>query len=116
MNLKNNIRKKTKNSYNKHLIKKEQNFYKNMISSKEAGGNLGFFNEGNLAKVILLVTVFLQIVSLATTFKGSQVYFGGIKLPLGISAPFLFAFGIQLIVFYVSNTLRANLKKWLIVV
>ncbi|MGL5153050.1 MAG: hypothetical protein ACRC7N_21025, partial [Clostridium sp.] len=45
-----------------------------------------------------------------------QVYFGGIKLPLGISAPFLFAFGIQLIVFYVSNTLRANLKKWLIVV
>ncbi|MGL4773338.1 MAG: hypothetical protein ACRC2K_07220 [Clostridium sp.] len=116
MDIKNKARNKMKKEYAKQQIKREQNFYKSMVTSKDGEDVFALFNERNLVKVILLVTVFLQLVSLATTFKGSKVYFGGIKLPLGISAPFLFAFAIQLIVFYVSNSLRANFKKWLVVV
>ncbi|MGL5331118.1 MAG: hypothetical protein ACRDD7_17780, partial [Peptostreptococcaceae bacterium] len=81
MDIKNTTKNKIKEEYEKKKIKKEQNFYKDMVTLKDGGGAFALFNERNLTKVILLVTVFLQLVSLATTFKGSVVYFGGIKLP-----------------------------------
>lgn len=68
------------------------------------------FNPTVLSWIFVAVTFFLQIISLATTYSGSKVYFGGIKLPLGLSAPFLFALSVQLIVFFLSNSLKRNLK------
>lgn len=115
MDIQGRFKKSINNNYKKHLIKKDQNFYNSMLKDKSATGG-AFFSQGTLVNLILLVTVFLQIISLATTFNGSKVYFGGIKLPFGISAPFLFALSIQAIVFYVSNTLRSNMRKWLMVI
>lgn len=115
MNLKDNLESRVNNSYKKHKIKKEQEFYEDMLKEKRTSGG-AFFSQKTLVLVVLVVTILLQIISLATTFKGSKVYFGGIKLPLGISAAFLFALSIQTIVFYVGNTLRTNMRKWLMVV
>ncbi|MEG2291515.1 MAG: hypothetical protein RSC24_16200 [Clostridium sp.] len=115
MNLKSNFESKVNTSYKKHKIKKEQEFYEDMLKEKRSAGG-AFFSQKTLVGVVLVVTILLQIISLATTFKGSKVYFGGIKLPLGISAAFLFALSIQTIVFYVGNTLRTNMRKWLMVV
>lgn len=115
MNLKHNIESKINNSYEKHKIKKEKEFYEDMLKDKRTARG-AFFSQRTLIGVVLVVTILLQVISLSTTFKGSKVYFGGIKLPLGISAPFIFALSIQTIVFYVSNTLRINMRKWLIVV
>ncbi|MDP4089217.1 MAG: hypothetical protein Q8930_08125 [Bacillota bacterium] len=74
------------------------------------------FNPVVLSWIFLGVTFFLQIISLATTYSGSKVYFGGIKLPFGLSAPFLFALSVQLIVFSLSNSLRRNFRAGTIII
>lgn len=87
-----------------------------MLSKKGNRGTETVFNEWTLGWLIVLVTVFLQLISLATTFEGSKVYFGGVKLPFMLSAPLLFALAIQLIVFCMSHMIRRYFKPWLAVV
>ncbi|PHV70063.1 hypothetical protein CS063_12215 [Sporanaerobium hydrogeniformans] len=74
------------------------------------------FNETTLDWLIVLVTIFLQVISLATTFEGSKVYFGGVKLPFFLSAPLLFSLAIQLTVFCTSHTIKRYFKAGLILV
>lgn len=74
------------------------------------------FNPTTLSWIFLGVTFFLQIISLATTYSGSKVYFGGIKLPFGLSAPFLFALSVQLIVFTLCNSLKRNFRAGIIII
>jgi hypothetical protein len=78
-------------------------------------GNTGFnaqsiFNASVLSWIFVLATLFLQLISLSTTYSGSKVYFGGITLPLGLSAPLLFAISIQLTLFSLSNSLKKNYR------
>ena len=116
MNLQNIIKEKFSNSHNKREIKKQQRFYENMITSSDENSTSIIFNKTSLAWLIVLVTLLLQLISLATTYKGSIVYFGGINLPFNLSAPLLFALSIQLIVFCVSHTLRSNFRKGFLIV
>lgn len=116
MNLQNIIKEKFSNSHNKREIKKQQRFYQNMITSSDENSTSIIFNKTSLAWLIVLVTLLLQLISLATTYKGSIVYFGGINLPFNLSAPLLFALSIQLIVFCVSHTLRSNFRKGFLIV
>lgn len=116
MDLKNNVKNKIKSTNNKHKIKKQQRFYENMINSSDGKATEVVFNKTSLAWLIVIVTLLLQLISLATTYKGSIVYFGGVELPFNISAPLLFALAIQLIVFCVSHTIRLNFKKGLMIV
>lgn len=116
MNLKNTIKNKITLNNNQRKIKKNQLFYENMINSSNNKSTEIIFNPKSLAWLIVIVTLLLQLISLATTYKGSIVYFGGVTLPFNISAPLLFALSIQLIVFCVSHTLRCNFRKSLIVV
>ncbi len=74
------------------------------------------FNETTFGWLVVLVTTFLQIISLATTFEGSKVYFGGVKLPFFLSAPLLFSLAVQLTVFCTSHIIRRHFKIWLIVI
>ena len=116
MNLQNKFKEKFSNSHNKREIKKQQRFYENMITSSDENSTSIIFNKTSLAWLIVLVTLLLQLISLATTYKGSIVYFGGINLPFNLSAPLLFALSIQLIVFCVSHTLRSNFRKEFLIV
>ena len=116
MNLQNKFKEKLSNSHNKREIKKQQRFYENMITSSDENSTSIIFNKTSLAWLIVLVTLLLQLISLATTYKGSIVYFGGINLPFNLSAPLLFALSIQLIVFCVSHTLRSNFRKEFLIV
>lgn len=116
MNLQNKFKEKFSNSHNKREIKKQQRFYENMITSSDENSTSIIFNKTSLAWLIVLVTLLLQLISLATTYKGSIVYFGGINLPFNLSAPLLFALSIQLIVFCVSHTLMSNFRKEFLIV
>lgn len=87
-----------------------------MIISRQEKSTETLFNKESLAWLVVIVTAFLQLISLMTTFNGSIVYFGGINLPLGISAPLLFALAIQLTVFAVSHTIRHQFNNGLIIV
>lgn len=87
-----------------------------MIISRQGKSTETLFNKESLAWLVVIVTAFLQLISLMTTFNGSIVYFGGINLPLGISAPLLFALAIQLTVFAVSHTIRHQFNNGLIIV
>lgn len=98
------------------LIKKEQQVYQHMLRGTDYRGTEVVFNQRTLAWLVVVVTVFLQLISLATTFEGSKVYFGGVALPFGISAPLLFALSIQLIVFCMSHTIRKQFKAWLVMI
>lgn len=110
------LRSKLEKCYQKHNIKKEQQFYQNMLRGNDYRGTEILFNQNTLAWLVVIVTVFLQIISLATTFEGSKVYFGGVNLPFGLSAPLLFALAIQLIVFCMSHTIRKHFKAWLVMI
>ncbi|WP_195987480.1 hypothetical protein [Clostridium sp. D53t1_180928_C8] len=116
MDLQNKFKEKFNNGHNKRKIKKQQHFYENMITSSNENSTSIIFNKTSLAWLIVIVTLLLQLISLATTYKGSIVYFGGINLPFNLSAPLLFALSIQLIVFCVSHTLRSNFRKGFLVV
>ena len=100
------IQHKFERHYKKHALKKEQQFYQNMLRGNDYRGTDVIFNQNTLGWLIVIVTVFLQLISLATTFEGSKVYFGGVNLPFGLSAPLLFALAIQLVVFCMSHTIR----------
>jgi Membrane-bound metallopeptidase len=99
-----------------NIRQEDKRFKKGHLKVQDAlKDNAGFdaqaaFNPTVLSWIFLAVTFFLQIISLATTYSGSKVYFGGIKLPLGISAPFLFAVSVQLIVFTLCNSLKRNMR------
>lgn len=111
----NNFKNKINSWNEKRKIKNDQQFYEGMLRDKDSGTS-SVFNETTLAWMIVIVTVFLQLISLATTYKGSIVYFGGVELPFGLSAPLLFALAVQLIVFCMSHTIRKNFKKGLLLV
>lgn len=110
------IRVRINKKYQAHKIRQEQSFYSQMLKGVSRSGTEAIFNQGTLAWLIVIVTVFLQIISLATTFEGSKVYFGGVALPFGLSAPFLFALSVQLIVFCMSHTIRKHFKAWLVLI
>lgn len=116
MNFSNNLKNKADSYNNKRKIKNSQKFYDNMVNSSNEKATEVIFNKSSLAWLIVIVTLLLQLISLATTYKGSIVYFGGVDLPFNISAPLLFAISIQLIVFCVSHTIRLNFKKGLVLV
>ena len=103
-------------NYQKHALKKEQQFYQNMLRGNDYRGTDAVFNQNTLAWLVVVVTVFLQIISLATTYEGSKVYFGGVGLPLGLSAPLLFALAVQLIVFCMSHTIRKHFRAWFVMI
>lgn len=110
------IQHKFERHYKKHALKKEQQFYQNMLRGNDYRGTDVIFNQNTLGWLIVIVTVFLQLISLATTFEGSKVYFGGVNLPFGLSAPLLFALAIQLVVFCMSHTIRRHFKMWLVLI
>ncbi len=91
-----------------------------MFSKQTSQGKLittdQLFNETTFGWLVVLVTTFLQIISLATTFEGSKVYFGGVKLPFFLSAPLLFSLAVQLTVFCTSHIIRRHFKVWFIVI
>ncbi|MEG0153138.1 MAG: hypothetical protein RR744_08185 [Cellulosilyticaceae bacterium] len=110
------IQHKFEKHYKKQALKKEQQFYQNMLRGNDYRGTDVIFNQSTLGWLIVLVTVFLQIISLATTYEGSKVYFGGVNLPFALSAPLLFALAIQLVVFCMSHTIRKHFKIWLVLI
>ncbi|MEG2776792.1 MAG: hypothetical protein RR915_06290 [Cellulosilyticaceae bacterium] len=116
MSMKTWVRNKIEKRHQEHCVKRDQQFYQNMLKGTDYRGTDIIFNQTTLAWLVVVVTVFLQIISLATTYEGSQVYFGGVALPFGLSAPLLFALAIQLIVFCMSHTIRKNFKLWLVMI
>lgn len=103
--------KSEKRKFNKQYLE-TQNVLKNNVGYNAQA----LFNPTVLSWIFLAVTFFLQIISLATTYSGSKVYFGGIKLPLGLNAPLLFALSVQLIVFSISNSLKRNFRLGTIII
>ena len=108
---------------NKMRIRSEKRkFNKDYLETQNRlKNNIGYnaqtlFNPTVLSWIFLAVTFFLQLISLATTYSGSKVYFGGIKLPFGLNAPLLFAISVQLIVFSISNSLKRNFRLGTIVI
>ena len=99
-----------------YRIKQQQNDLKEMLGGETYRGIERIFNQHTLAWLVVVVTVFLQLISLATTYEGSRVYFGGIVLPLGLSASVLFALAIQSIVFTISHLIRRYFKVWLAII
>ncbi|MGL6173938.1 MAG: hypothetical protein ACRC1P_04950 [Cellulosilyticaceae bacterium] len=116
MSMKEKIARAVGKRHQAHSIKKEQQFFQDMLRGTDYRGTEVLFNPTTLAWLVVLVTVFLQLISLATTYEGSKVYFGGVALPLGLSAPLLFALSIQLIVFCMSHTIRRHFKFWLVMI
>ena len=110
------ISHKIEQHYKKNELKRDQQFYQNMLRGNDYRGTDVIFNQNTLGWLIVLVTMFLQLISLATTYEGSKVYFGGVKLPLGLGAPLLFALAVQLVVFCMSHTIRRHFKAWFILI
>lgn len=110
------ISHKLEQYFKKNALKQEQQFYQNMLRGNDYRGTDVIFNQNTLGWLIVLVTMFLQLISLATTYEGSKVYFGGVNLPLGLSAPLLFALAIQLVVFCMSHTIRRHFRVWFILI
>ena len=110
------ISHKLEQYFKKNALKQEQQFYQNMLRGNDYRGTDIIFNQNTLGWLIVLVTMFLQLISLATTYEGSKVYFGGVNLPLGLSAPLLFALAIQLVVFCMSHTIRRYFRVWFILI
>lgn len=108
------LKNKTKNFRENNHFKKNHNYKKNILKEENTYDAQLVFNPTTLSWLFVIVTLFLQIISLATTYAGSKVYFGGIKLPYGISAPMLFAFSIQVTVFALSNSLKKNFRSWVV--
>lgn len=97
-----------------YKYKEKQTYDKDIFKEEATRDAQVIFNPTALSWLFVAVTLFLQIISLATTYAGSEVYFGGIHLPLKISAPFLFAFSVQVTVFALSNSLKKNFRRWVI--
>ena len=57
---------KLEKAYQKHSVKKEQQFYQNMLRGNDYRGTDIIFNQNTLAWLVVIVTVFLQLISLAT--------------------------------------------------
>ncbi len=64
--------------------------------------NFNLFSEGVLVILVSLVTLFLQLISFATTWDGAKVYLDGV-FPY---ASLLFAVAIQATAYFFSNSLR----------
>ena len=116
MRLKDMATHKVKRQYQVQRIKKEQRFYEGCLKGNEKRGTEILFNKGTISWLIVIVTFFLQLIALASTFEGSKVYFGSIVLPFKLSAPLLFALAIQGIVFCMRHTIRRHFKPWLILI
>jgi hypothetical protein len=99
-----------------HKSNKSFKATRDMLKENSGFNAQAIFNVTVLSWIFVLVTLFLQLISLSTTFSGSKVYFGGIKLPLGLSAPLLFAISIQLTVFALSNSLKKNKRIGIIII
>lgn len=106
---------KAKDKIQNYKVQKIERDVNHIFKDQTNGDAQVIFNPTALSWLFVVVTLFLQIISLATTYAGSEVYFGGIHIPLKISAPFLFAFSVQVTVFALSNSLKKNFRKWVIV-
>lgn len=109
------VKDKAKDKIQDYDIQKRERDVNNIFKNQTTSDAQVIFNPTALSWLFVVVTLFLQIISLATTYAGSEVYFGGIRIPLKISAPFLFAFSVQVTVFALSNSLKKNFRKWVIV-
>lgn len=116
MNVKDYVLKQMEKRQKQHSLNKEQDMLRQSLNGTSYKGTEVVFNQYTLAWLVVGVTVLLQIISLATTFEGSKVYFGGVKLPLGLSAPLFFALAIQSIVFAMSHVIRRYFKMWLVMI
>lgn len=105
---------KAKDKVQSYKVQKKERDVNHIFKNQTTGDAQVIFNPTALSWLFVAVTLFLQIISLATTYAGSEVYFGGIHIPLKISAPFLFAFSVQVTVFALSNSLKKNFRKWVI--
>ncbi|MGF7057798.1 hypothetical protein [Brassicibacter mesophilus] len=115
MNIKEHMKNTLRNKLERYKFNKDYTYTQNILKEKAGHSAQNIFSFTVLSWIFVLVTLFLQIISLATTYSGSKVYFGGIALPYGLSAPFIFAFSIQITVFSLSNSLRKNFKALTIV-
>ena len=52
---------KLEKAYQKHSVKKEQQFYQNMLRGNDYRGTDIIFNQNTLAWLVVIVTVFLQL-------------------------------------------------------
>lgn len=116
MNLKSPLSCFIKNKLEIQKIKRELKQSQNMLKNNTGSDASLIFNSVSLSWMFVAVTLFLQLISMATTYSGSKVYFGGIELPFSLSAPLLFAVSIQLTVFALSNSLKKNFKAIIIVI
>ena len=53
---------KLEKAYQKHSVKKEQQFYQNMLRGNDYRGTDIIFNQNTLAWLVVIVTVFLRSV------------------------------------------------------
>lgn len=100
----------------KRKFSKEYSQTQNRLKNNVGYNAEALFNPTVLSWIFLAVTFFLQLISLATTYSGSKVYFGGIRLPFDLNAPLLFAISVQLIVFSISNSLKRTFKLGTIII
>lgn len=116
MSIKKSIENIIKNKSEAHKFNKNYLDTQNVLKEKVGYSAQSIFSPTVLSWLFVIVTMFLQLISLSTTYSGSKVYFGGIYLPFGLSAPLLFAISIQLTVFSLSNSLKKNLRVWVIII
>lgn len=116
MSLKGYLSVRVKNKFQINKMKRERIEEQNILKVNNTTDASSIFNPVMLSWLFVAITLFLQLISLATTYSGSKVYFGGIELPLGLSSPFLFALSIQLTVFLLSNSIKRNFKPIIIVI
>ena len=65
---------------------------------------LKIFKEKKLAYVAAGVSLLLQIISFLTTYQGAEYYFKGIF----VLAPLLFAVAVQVVVYFLENSIRGK--------
>lgn len=114
MNIKEHMKNVVKDKLDAYKFNKQYDRTQNMLRDNIRHNAQTMFNPSSLSWILVTATLFLQLISLSTTYSGSKVYFGGINLPFGLSAPFLFSISIQTIVFSLSNYLRKNYRIWTI--
>lgn len=114
MNIKEHMKNIVKDKLDAYKFNKKYDRTQNMLRDNVRHNAQTMFNPSSLSWILVTATLFLQLISLSTTYSGSKVYFGGINLPFGLSAPFLFSISIQTIVFSLSNYLRKNYRIWTI--
>lgn len=74
-------------------------------------GDLPLFRDKNLMIIVSIVTLFLQIISFVTTWQGAKTYFQEIFF----LAPLLFALSIQMVVYFLANSVRRKATIFMVI-